>query len=146
MHPSVSKHITYRHADSLPAGAIARMQEEIACMFDGRLNRKTALQAQIDEFLDAGYGSCILKEPEIAHGIVENWRHFDGKRYHHYEWAVMPNHCHVPVEPFGGVPLWKIVLSWKNYAARLINQLRRHTGVRRADGCAEVWRREYWER
>jgi putative transposase len=58
----------------------------------------------------------------------------------------MPNHCHVLVEPFGGVPLWKIVLSWKNYTARLINQLRRRTGERRADGCAEVWRREFWDR
>jgi putative transposase len=70
--PGCIQHITYRLADSLPAEAIARMKKENACMVDGRLNRKTALQAQIDEFLDAGYGSCILKEPEIANGIVEN--------------------------------------------------------------------------
>ena len=36
----------------------------------------------------------------------------------------MPNHCHVMIELFEGIPLGKIVLSWKNYTARFINEYR----------------------
>jgi REP element-mobilizing transposase RayT len=48
------------------------------------------------------------------------------------EWVVMLNHCHVLIEMFVGVALGKIVLSWKNYSARFINEHKGRTGVRRS--------------
>ncbi len=54
----------------------------------------------------------------------------------------MPNHCHVLIEPPEGAALGKIVLSWKNYTARFINEYKSRTGVRPS----QVWQREYWDR
>lgn len=131
-----------------------RIQGEIAASVSDLHKRDAALRQRIETYLDAGYGSCILQEPEIAKCVVDTWLRFDGERYRLLEWVVMPNHCHVLIEQLEGAPLGKIVLSWKNYTARMINRYVGRTGVRRSqepsqgpsqeDG--QVWQREYWDR
>jgi REP element-mobilizing transposase RayT len=128
------------------------MQAEVEALFleDKNREREAQLRRQIDTYLDAGHGSCDLQEPEIAACVVDTWRRFDGERYRLLEWVVMPNHCHVLIEQLEGVPLGKIVLSWKNYTARFINVHRGRTGVRRTQTQprmrSRVWQREYWDR
>jgi len=39
---------------------------------------KTKKRKLIEVFLDKGYGSSILKNPEVARIIIENWLRFDG--------------------------------------------------------------------
>ncbi len=157
--PHVIQHITYRLADSLPRAVLEQMQAEVeaAVCDDGK--RQAELRRCIETYLDAGHGSCVLREPEVAACVVDTWHRFDGERYRLLEWVVMPNHCHVLIEPFEGVPLGKIVLSWKNYTARFINEYKRRTGVRQSQQCqsqqsqsqrsrdsSQVWQREYWDR
>ncbi len=166
--PHIIQHITYRLVDSLPHAVLEQMQAEIAASDRDEENRKAELRQRIEHYLDAGYGSCVLQEPEVAACIVDTWFHFDGDRYRLLEWVVMPNHCHVLIEPFEGAPLGKIVLSWKNYTARFINKYKARTGVRGSQGCkaprgsqvqgsqevqdsqgvrgSQVWQREYWDR
>ena len=112
--------------------------------------RKIELRRRFEIILDAGYGACVLKVPEIAACVVDTWHHFDGIRYRLLEWVVMPNHCHVLIEVFEGVPLGKIVLSWKNYTARFINNYMDCAGIRRPHAVSRkesvVWHREYWDR
>jgi REP element-mobilizing transposase RayT len=121
------------------------MRAEVeASVRDGE-KRKIELRQRIETYLDAGHGSCLLREPEVAACVVDTWRHFDGERYRLMEWVVMPNHCHVLIEPLEGALLGKIVLSWKNYTARFINEYTRRTGVRRSQE-SQVWQREYWDR
>ena len=144
--PHVIQHITYRLADSLPRTALEQMQAEVEALFLEDKKREAQLRRQIDSYLDAGHGSCDLQVPEIAACVVDTWHRFDGERYRLLEWVVMPNHCHVLIEPLEGVPLGKIVLSWKNYTARFINVHRSRTGVRRPQMRSRVWQREYWDR
>ncbi len=156
--PRVIQHITYRLADSLPRVALEKIQAETKSLALSDEKRQTELRRRIETYLDAGYGCCVLREPEVAACIVDTWNRFDGERYRLLEWVVMPNHCHVLIEPFEGVALGKIVLSWKNYTARFINAHRGRggcvdagrTGVRRSQGdpqkSSQVWQREYWDR
>lgn len=144
--PRVIQHITYRLADSLPHTALERMQNEVETLALNNEKRKAELHQRIEIYLDAGHGSCALQEPEVAACVVDTWLRFDGERYRLLEWVVMSNHCHVLIEPFEDAPLGKIVLSWKNYTARFINEYKRRTGVRLSLDSTQVWQREYWDR
>jgi putative transposase len=152
--PNVIQHITYHLADSMAQAVLAEMRTELKTAVRDEKQRDIELRRRIEAYLDAGYGSCILREPAVAACIVNTWFHFDGDRYRLLEWVVMPNHCHVLIEQLEGFPLWKIVLSWKNYTARFINEYKRRmsrmesrTGVRRSgDGEGQVWQRDYWDR
>jgi putative transposase len=149
----VIQHITYHLADSLPQSVLKQMQTELNGKDQNKDTQQTELRRRIDTYLDAGHGSCILQAPKNAACVIETWHRFDGERYHLLEWVVMPNHCHVLIEPFEGIPLAKIVLSWKNYTARWINERKSRTGVRRSQEESssgvrrtQVWHREYWDR
>ncbi|HPE06797.1 MAG TPA: transposase [Smithellaceae bacterium] len=147
--PHAIQHITYRLADSLPRLVLEQMQAEVKTSLQDDEKRKSELRQRIETYLDAGHGSCILQDPEVAACVIDTWHHFDGERYHLLEWVVMPNHCHVLIEQIEGVSLGKIVLSWKNYTARWINEYKRRTGTllsrENSDG-EKVWHREYWDR
>ncbi|HEY6136784.1 MAG TPA: transposase [Thermoanaerobaculia bacterium] len=86
---------------------------------------------RLDRYLDAGYGSTILRE----HGalIATALKHFDGQRYDLDAWCVMPNHVHVLLFIRGQAELDRIVHSWKSYTAHRIGR-----GV--------IWAREYYDR
>lgn len=144
--PHAIQHITYRLADSLPQSVLEQMQTELKEKVRDKDALQTELRRRIETYLDAGHGSCVLREPAVAACVVDTWLRFDGERYRLLEWVVMPNHCHVMIEPLEGVPLGKIVLSWKNYMARWINEYKSRTGVRRSQRYSQVWQREYWDR
>ena len=61
--PGLLQAVTFRLADSLPAEALLPLQQ--ASINDVEKRKR------IEALLDAGYGACWLKQPEIA-GIVEN--------------------------------------------------------------------------
>lgn len=112
--------ITYRLADSLPRKII---EDVLARLSD----RDEARRARFEEFLDNGYGSCVLKEPEFAQIIVENWKFYDGRHYRLQDWVVMPNHGHVIYDrPILSMP--KIVKNWKSYSSHQIKKRLGTTG------------------
>jgi REP element-mobilizing transposase RayT len=93
----------------------------------------------------------VLREPEAAACVVENWRHFAGERYDLIAWVVMPNHVHVLIRVYEGISLAKIVQSWKSYTGKRIRQMMDdpgRAGARRSPGVQTraVWMREYWDR
>ena len=104
--------ITYRLSDSLPADVLAKLEEQAL----GDEKRR----AEIERYLDAGHGCCILRQPDCAEAVVENWRHFDETRYCLHAWVVMPNHVHVLIAPLPGAAIGEIVQSWKSYTAKKI--------------------------
>jgi putative transposase len=135
-------HITYRLADSLPALVLQRLIED--CENNkGHADPKTALRERIESWLDAGHGSCILTAPPVAELICDAWRHFEGDRYSLHAFVVMPNHCHVLIQRLDDCPIAKIVLSWKSFTARRINQWRESEGMQPMH---PVWMRDYWDR
>ena len=117
--------ITYRLRDSLPL-EVARHRLN-AC--DTETN--VEYRKRIDEYLDNGHGCCALKDTKYAQLIIDNWRLFNGSRYHLCAWVIMPNHVHVLITLTGSTSLAKIIQSWKSY-----------TGHR----LPVPWQREYWDR
>lgn len=92
---------------------------------------------QIDDWLDQGIGSCVLKNSVNARIVADSLRHFDGERYEMGTFVVMPNHVHVLFRPLGGHLLSNIVKSWKGFSARKINALTGESGA--------VWQADYWD-
>jgi len=92
---------------------------------------------RIEEYLDAGAGSCYLDKPAIAEKVVDALQHFEGVRYRLFAWCVMPNHVHVVFRPEPGHTLATIVHGWKSYSAQEANRLLQRTGA--------FWQREYYD-
>jgi putative transposase len=159
-HPGLLQSITYRLADSLPAAVLRHMDAELRTLPPGR--RDTERRRRVEAWLDAGHGSCVLRLPEAATCVVDTWRHFAGERYDLIAWVVMPNHVHVLVRVYEGVPLAKIVQSWKSYTGRRIRPMMEESraasqqiptltqqdsraGAQQSQA-PRVWMREYWDR
>jgi primosomal protein N' (replication factor Y) len=104
-----------------------KVQKEYNERFDRRL----------EQWLDNGYGSCALRQPEIGKLVEDAMRHFDGERYQLGEFVVMPNHVHVLVRPAEDHSLESILHSWKSFTAHQANTLLKTTG--------EFWRKEYFD-
>lgn len=162
--PGVVQHISIHLADSLPEPVIRRLEEELK--FFPHERRDAEKRKRIEAWADAGHGSCILADPEIAEMVQASLLHFDSQRYRLIAWVVMPNHVHNLVEPLNGWSIARIVASWKKFTARTIcdhlraypgnanlpiGALRRgaskHTHAIQENGVPRpVWHREYWDR
>lgn len=77
---------------------------------------------RVQRWLDAGYGSCVLKQKAPREIVVECLEHFDGKRYGLRSFAVAGNHVHVLVAPVKGIDLTTVIQTWKSYTAKAINK------------------------
>jgi hypothetical protein len=120
-HLGLLQSITYHLADSLPAAAVERMYAELRNLPPEQQDRER--RGRVEDWLDAGHGSCVLRLPEAAECVVDTWRHFGGERYDLIAGVVMPNHVHVLVRVCEGVPLAKIVQSWKSYTGPRIRPM-----------------------
>ncbi|MCH2209431.1 MAG: transposase [Lentisphaerales bacterium] len=129
--------ITYRLADSLPQKVLHKLKEDTS---EDNLERRKS----IEEYLDRGYGSCILSNPEVAQLVIENWYFFHYKRYDLVSYVVMPNHVHILIKIFKNQKLSEIIHSWKSYTA---NQIRETLGAGWQPAIpGTVWQKEYWDR
>ena len=146
----LTQFITYRLGDSLSEEELTRIVEELAIVPPERM--ETERRRRMEEWLDAGHGSCMLRDAAAAQCVMENWRRFDGERYDLIAWVVMPNHVHVLIQMYPGVPLAKVVQSWKSFTGKRLGALMEErlrnsdrTGARCTQG-EGVWMREYWDR
>lgn len=150
--PYAIQHVTYRLADTLPKDVLRRMDAELDMLPEEM--RIVERRRRIEALMDAGYGSCILRNESAACCMLETWFRFDGERYRLLAFVVMPNHCHVLIECLEGFPLWKTVNSWKSYTARWING---HVALSPVEQAAlgrdalnshrrRLWQRDYWDR
>ncbi len=139
--------VTWRLADSLPMDLLRSWKVETEewkashpkpLSFADQEECHRLFSDQIDTALDAGSGSCVLKDPAIA-GIVESTlRHFDGKRYDLSAFVIMPNHVHVLFRLGEGEDLSKLLHSWKSFSAHEINKQLNQKGP--------VWQDESFDR
>ena len=121
--------ITYRLADSIPQSVL----REILAEGDEVRSRR-----EIEVILDRGLGACVLRNPQIAQLILENWFHFHGVRYQIVSYVIMPNHCHILIRVFEEHKLGKIIQSWKIYTAKKIYEI--------INCDRHVWQLDYWDR
>jgi len=124
--------ITFRLADSLPQTKFQAWRAERDIWL--QRNPKPWSDAQFMEYnerfgdrmenwLNAGYGSCVLKRPEVC-GIVQTCLlQFEGERLHIHAAVIMPNHVHLLLEPLARNKLSALLKGIKGASARKANQL-----------------------
>lgn len=139
--------VTLRLPDAVPHNLRTRWESERAAWlrvhpqsWSAEVEREyhERFSGAIERWLDAGYGSCILRRQDCAGIVAEAVRHFDGDRIAQIAWVVMPNHVHAVFVLNSAWLLEKVILSWKGFTARQINALIGRTGG--------VWQRDYFDR
>ena len=145
--PGRSYYVTFRLADSLPQDKLAELhaaEDQWRQVHPEPWSQEDwdeydkLFPAKIHQWLDAGYGACVLNRPDIS-GILEAaLRHFDGERYILDEFVIMPNHVHVIVKPADSHRLSQILHSWKSFTSTKINKT--------LDGSGTLWMDERYDR
>ena len=128
--------LNFRLGDALPSAVLERWQRELALRPE--TERSVQLREKVEDYLDAGYGSCWLSKSDIAQVVQDSLLHFDSKRYLLLAWCIMPNHVHVLIEERVGFPLATVLHGWKSFSAHQANTRLGRTG--------EFWQREYLDR
>lgn len=136
------QHVTFRLADSLPAHVLVQMDRAVLSLPEE--DQKAEKRRRTEAWLDAGHGSCILRDAEVAAMVEEALLHFDAERYRLLAWVVMPNHVHVLFQPINSWEMSAIVASWKKFTGTCIAQWMRNG--QSIEGAVRVWHREYWDR
>jgi len=109
--------VTFRLADSLPQSKLAQLRSEKEAWLrqnpepwslDQQRDHEARFGERVQQWLDAGYGSCALARPDIRELVRECLTRFDGDRLRLHAAVIMPNHVHALIEPGGkrdtGIP------------------------------------------
>jgi REP element-mobilizing transposase RayT len=139
--PEATQHVTFHLADSLPKEVLLRLDAELKTHPEEK--RDAERRKRVEAWIDAGHGSCILRNPAIAKMVQGSLLSFDAQRYRLLAWVVMPNHVHALFHPMNGWTIAKIVASWKKFTASKIWDHHRLTGE---GPSPPIWHREYWDR
>jgi len=113
--------------DATPSSRLAEWQKEYRALFTER----------IEQWLDAGSGSCLLKDAPTRRLVCDTLDKRNGTQYRLHGYVVMPNHVHVLVSPLGEQRLSKIVQSWKSISSRKIKKLMGLDGA--------IWQKESFD-
>ena len=131
-HPGLVQMLTFRLADALPLEIIA----ELARSNRNETNAKK--RRRVEAYLDAGFGSCCLRDRSIARMVQGALLHFDLERYRLFAWVVMPNHVHALLEIFEEFLLCEVLQSWKSFTSKEANRILVKSG--------QFWEPEYFDR
>ena len=155
--------VTFRLADSLPQDKLRQWKSEQKKWRASHLEPHTEndraeyfrlFTERIQNWLDAGFGCCILARPKVKSMVEEALAYFDGTRYALDESVVMPNHVHVLVTPLGEHGLSDILHAWKSFTAKAILKEVMEakflfTAGKRRDGAStlahRVWQKESFD-
>ncbi len=139
--------VTFRLADALPAAVIEEMKEQREhwrkkhdlsnLSWEEQAEYHRLFSERYENLLNAGSGSCVLRDPQIAEIVQGAFRYFQGQRYDLDEYVVMANHVHVLVKPLAGHGLTDILHSWKSFTANQIN--------RRLNRQGQLWLHESYD-
>lgn len=139
--------ITFRLADSLPAGKLLEWQTEKEDWLRRHPRPWNAADAgeyaerfpwRMERWLDAGHGECILR-CEAARTCMDGvFARSEGNRCPLHAYVVMPNHVHVLCELRARSDLPELMKEWKGVSAHLLNRLLGRRGT--------VWQSEYHDR
>lgn len=139
--------VTFHLGDALPASLLAQWHAEREAWMRQHPQPWTIevereyhqrFSAATERWLDAGHGSCLLREPAYARLVGKTLAFFDGQRCAQIAWVVIPNHVHAVFVLHRDWKLKQLVHSWKRYSARQINKLAGQQGG--------LWQRDYFDR
>lgn len=139
--------VTFRLADSLPQIAIQEIKRKIDDFNHNHpkpWDEATAAEYQknisdrYEKYLDAGYGSCHLRNSKYRKHLSTAIHYFDNVSYNLIAYVIMPNHVHLLFRLIDCNTPDKIVHSIKRNSAIGINRMRGETG--------SFWMRRYFDR
>ncbi len=119
--------VTFRLADSLPAVTLTQWDS----LPEKEKNK------EIENWLDAGHGECLLGDPDIADLVQQALLHRQEAEYRLHSWTIMPNHVHLVIEPTGEQSLSDVLQGIKSASVHAINQRLGRHGV--------LWQRESYD-
>lgn len=150
--------VTFRQADSLPQRVLQELEYDRRLWLENhridpddsnwkrvfaelskseRRDYERRVAAKLNDFLDAGHGSCALRDTSIGASVAQSLDHFHGERVLSGDFVVMPNHVHVLMTPLAEHELEDILQSIKSYSATQIN---RRLGLQ-----GKFWQRESYD-
>jgi len=145
--PGGSYFITFRLADSIP-------QEKLECWMierdrwlamhpkpwnaDQEAEYHKKFSSRIEKWLDQGLGECVLRQSNAAQAVRDVLMAFNGTRYQHHAWVIMPNHVHLLVSLAANTPLDDSLKAWKGASARAVNLAVGRSGT--------LWQENYFDR
>ncbi len=139
--------ITFRLGDSIPTKLLAdwRIERDEWLLnhakpwsTESEMEYHKRFLTRLDQWMDQGYGSCLLANPANADKIAATLNHSDGFRYLIHSRVIMPNHVHVLMSPATGESLSQIVAGWKRFSATTINKAGETSG--------SLWQKDYFDR
>jgi REP element-mobilizing transposase RayT len=155
--PGATYFLTFRLGDSVPSEVIddiqrerrtwqRRLEEERAkhgdALPDPLLEDYQAFLLQtyrrLEKVMDAGHGSCLLRETTARDVVSDALKFFHGERYEMHVFVVMPNHVHLSVRPLDEWQIEQLVQSWKSFSSKAINKRMGRTGT--------LWQEDCWDR
>ena len=143
-------HVCFRLADSIPQDVLNAWRSEREALLARRQGEGLpidpeefehalwVLSDRAAEFLDSGYGACLLAKKGAGDLVRETILHDHGSKYIVHALGIMPNHVHVLVQPLTDSSLMKIVDQWKRITAHRVNKLLGRSG--------QVWREDHYNR
>jgi len=138
--------VTVRCADSLPEVAVARLSglHDSLSQIEPRSAEFAAMQRQVfrtlEKYLDAGYGSCLLRQPEAARIVVDELAALADWQIAVPHFTVMPNHWHALLVP-GEQEAHSLSAIMKRLKGRMGSSIRGEIG-----GRGPVWQSEWFDR
>ena len=139
--------LTFRLADAVPRYLLDQWSvERLAWLVDHPKPWSPEIEAEyhrrfsgaMERFLDAGHGLCALRDTACRTVLEATLQHFDGDRFAHIAWVIMPNHVHLLFLLKEGQALEKVVRNWKRRSAREINRMLGSKGT--------FWQKDYFDR
>lgn len=139
--------ITFRLSDSLPQSKLQELsqaKEEWLKTHPQPWSESTKeeynslIGERIDKWLDAGYGCCTLKDPDMRRIVTDAFLHFNNERYVLLALVVMPNHVHALLTPCEGHDVIATIGRIKGFTASRINKV--------IGGKGEFWQRDSFDR
>jgi len=117
----IMQFVTFRLGDSLPESKLAEWRENRGIFLeqnpkpwtpDKEFEFHRRFTQRFEEYLDEGAGSCIFRETETRDLMESILMKFQGEKYIHESWVIMPNHLHLLFKPI--VPMEKLIQAWKS--------------------------------
>ena len=128
--------VTIRLFDSMPQLVLDRWRKELE---QESLEKVDAiLRRRIEYYLDQGYGSCYLKNKDVAEMIQNNFLFHDDIKYRLSAWVVMPNHAHSLLTQKKVYSLSEVIHSIKSYTSKEANKILKRKG--------RFWQKEPFDR
>lgn len=128
--PGTSYFFTFRLADSVPKELLKDWIRERTAWLEHHpypwkeadaLEYAERFTKRMEAWLEAGHGSCALRDPEIRKHVEQALTKFDGLRLDLDCAVIMPNHVHLLLKPRVDENVFKLIGGMKWASARVCN-------------------------